>query len=63
MEKQISNLLMKGHIDLLITLLIIAGFIWVLCFAVVFVIKSTRSKKIFGAEFDPEKPHTDRRTR
>jgi hypothetical protein len=53
----------KNIIDLALTLAVIAAFIWVICAAVVFVIKATRSKKIFGAEFDPEKPHTERRSR
>lgn len=63
MNELIKDLLSKDVWDFALTLGIIAVFIWVICLAAVFVIKATRSKKIFGAEFDPEKPHSDRRVK
>jgi len=59
--KELSILLSKGAIDLALTLLIIAVFIWAIALAVVFLIKVTRTKEILGAKFDPEKPHTNKR--
>jgi hypothetical protein len=59
----LTAILSKGSADLAITLFIIAAFVWLIALAVVFTIKATRSKKIFGAEFDPEKPQTERRKR
>lgn len=64
MIKEITGILFtKGLIDLAIRLVMINGTVWSTAGAIVFVIKNTRVKKAFGMEYDPEKPHTERRTR
>jgi len=53
--------LFVGDVGVLVArLVVVALFVWAIAGAVVFVIKSTRVEKIFGAEFDPENP-VDRR--
>lgn len=63
MNELTKALLSKNLLDFALTLAVLAVFIWAISLAAVFVIKATRSKKIFGAEFDPEKPHADRRAK
>jgi len=55
------SIMSNDILDLALRLAVIAGFVWSLAGAVVFVIKATRAEKLFGAEFDPEKPTTTRR--
>lgn len=63
MTETAKLILTKSNIDVAVLLLIICAFVWIIVLAVVFLVKATRTKKILGAEFDPEKPHSERRAR
>lgn len=58
MNKDMIELVLKNMIPLATVLVMVSAFIWSTVLAIVFLITKTRSKKIFGAEFDPQ---TDRR--
>jgi hypothetical protein len=58
MSKEMIELILKNMIPLAAVLVMVSLFLWSTVLAVVFLITKTRSKKIFGAEFDVQ---TDRR--
>ena len=58
MNKETIQLILNNMIPLASVLLMVSAFLWSTVLAIVFLITKTRSKKIFGAEFDVQ---TDRR--
>lgn len=63
MNEKMVLLIIQNAIPLFCVLVAISIFLWSTVFAIVFLVTKTRSKKLFGAEFDPVEPHTDRRNK